>query len=331
MPHRHVAGDRLARRQHIRGNRADDLASRGSQIHVDAQMVRWTVEFELERRLKLDPYERRHQARDLRQRRLVGRDLNLEDRLGQVVFHRAVDRQRRLLRPHRQLVDEHRVVSNRHAARQRVQTDRRLRAAERDVGDLDAVADRRVFEIELRVEMLEPLRHLDAGRADRVGNLDGAVADPDVGNRNRAGGALTVRLLPLSFDEAADRPGVAVAPQVDHRLVQPDVVDREALRDQFEHAVVEPEVLDGHDLRAVHRHADVLELDAVEQVPAKPADRHLPVQVLIRFALDVDAEPVLEPRRLRHDDDRPRGADDERHDNDQRMEESSAHSEFLNS
>ena len=44
------------------------------------------------------------------------------------------------------------------------------------------------------------------------------------------------------------------------------------------------------------------QLDAEEQVAAEPLDRQRAVQVLVRFAHDVAAQPVLEPRRLRHDD-----------------------------
>ena len=44
-------------------------------------------------------------------------------------------------------------------------------------------------------------------------------------------------------------------------------------RDHLEDVVVEAEVLDRDDLGAVHRDADVLHLDAEEQVAAQPLDR----------------------------------------------------------
>ena len=47
------------------------------------------------------------------------------------------------------------------------------------------------------------------------------------------------------------------------------LLDRQSLRDQLEHVVVDAEVFDGHDLAAVHRHADVLQLDAEEQIAAE--------------------------------------------------------------
>ena len=125
----------------------------------------------------------------------------------------------------------------------------------------------------------------------------------------------------LLLDQPADRPGVAFAPQIQDRLVQADVVDREALRNQLEHVVVEAEILHRHDLAAVHRHADVLQLDAEEQIAAEPLDRQRAVQILIRLAHDVAAQPVLEPCGLRDDDRRRRRADEQRQHDQQHVNE----------
>ena len=65
------------------------------------------------------------------------------------------------------------------------------------------------------------------------------------------------------------------------------------------------------DRLAVHRDVDVLELDAEEQIPVKPADRQPTVHVVVRLPDDEPAQPFLEPRRLRHDDRHRRDADDQ--------------------
>jgi hypothetical protein len=52
--------------------------------------------------------------------------------------------------------------------------------------------------------------------------------------------------------------------------------------------------------------------DAEEQVAAKALDRQRPVQILVCLRDDESAQPVLEPRRLRHDHRRGGCADDER-------------------
>ena len=321
MPHREIALHRLARLEDVGHDVAQRIAGRRPHVHVHAEPIERSVQLDLERRLQVHAGKRRHEPRDFRNRQLVGRDLQVQVRLRQVVLHGAIDRQRRFGRPERQLLDVHRVVVHRHAARQRVQRDRRLRAAERHMRDFNRVPNGLVLERQLRVDVIEPLRHFDAARPDRSVDDHRAVADANLFDRDRSARPLSVGLLRLLLHQPAQLPRVAFAPQVDDRLVQPNLVDRQPFRDELEHVVVEAEVLDGHDLAAVHRDADVLHLDAGEQIPGEPFDRHRAVQIQIRLADDVAAQPVLEPRGLRHDDGRGRRADDEREHDDEHVNE----------
>src|SRR5207344_2623669 len=97
----------------------------------------------------------------------------------------------------------------------------------------------------------------------------------------------------LLLDQPRDRPGIAFAAQVQRRLVEPDFVDEQSLREELEDAVVEAEILDGHDFAAVQRDGNAFHLDTEEQVPAEPLNRDLAVQEPVRFPYDVPAKPVL--------------------------------------
>ena len=178
---------------------------------------------------------------------------------------------------------------------------------------------RLVAERQVGVDTIEAIGHVDAARPDRPLEHDRGIGDGDVVDGNRRCRSLAIRLLLLLLDQPGDRPRLAVPLQVQHGPVQTDVVDRHAAGDHLEHVVVEAEVLDRHDLSAVHRDADVLHLDAEEQVPAQPLDRQPSVQIPRRFGDDVAAQPVLEPRRLRNDDRRRRRADDQRQNDDQHV------------
>ncbi|MBW8861914.1 MAG: hypothetical protein JF601_06020 [Acidobacteria bacterium] len=191
------------------------------------------------------------------------------------------------------------------------------------MGDLDRVANRLVLERQLCIEVLELLRHRHAARAHRRVDRDFAVGNLDRVDRDRLARTAAVGFGLLLLDQPAQLPGVAVAPQVDDRFIQPDLVNRQALRDQFEDVVLQAEILDGDHLAAAHRDADVLHLDAEEQVAAEALDRQRAVQVLVRLRDDEAAQPVLEPGRLRHDHRGRRRPDDERQHEDQNVSKTS--------
>ena len=195
------------------------------------------------------------------------------------MLHGAVERQRRLRGAQGQLVDKQRVVLDRDAARQRVERERRLGSPKGHVRDLDRIAHRLVLERELGVQVIEALRQLDARSTDRRLDHHGAVGDADGVDRDRLVRTGAIGLGDLFLHQPAQRPGVALTPEVHHRLVEADAVDRQAFGQQLEHVVVEPEILDRHHLAAIHRHADVLHLDAEEQVAAEPLDGQRAVQV----------------------------------------------------
>jgi hypothetical protein len=169
--------------------------------------------------------------------------------------------------------------------------------------------------------VIETLGHLNARRPDRRLDDHRSVGDADGVDGNRIRGPPAIGFSLLFLHEAAERPGIAVATQIDHRLIETNRIDRQPLREQLEHAVIEPEVLDRHDLAAVHRHTDVFHLDAEEQIAAQPFDRQRAVQIQVGLAHDVAAQPVLEPRRLRDDDRGRRRANHERQDEHQHVRE----------
>src|SRR5204863_8024484 len=123
----------------------------------------------------------------------------------------------------------------------------------------------------------------------------------------------------LLFYETAERPSVDLTPEVDDRLVNTYAVDRQTPGDQIERVVIEADVLDRDNRLPVHRDADVLHLDPEEQVAFELFDGQRAVQVLVGLRHDVAPEPVLEPRRLRHDDRRRRGANHQGDDDDERL------------
>ena len=95
------------------------------------------------------------------------------------------------------------------------------------------------------------------------------------------------------------------------RLVQFDLIEDDAARDQLQRVVIEFERFDGNHALAGHVHRHVAELHAEEQIAAEGADRQLAIQILLRLADDVAAEPVFEPGRLRDDQRNRHDADEE--------------------
>src|SRR5262249_58033114 len=132
----------------------------------------------------------------------------------------------------------------------------------------------------------------DAAGTDLRIDGDLAVGNLDRVDRDRPAGTAAIGFALLLLHEPAQLPGIAVAAQIDHRLVEPDLVDRQAAGDQLEQVVFQAEILHRDDLASIHRNADVLEFDAEEQVAAQAFDRQRAVQVLVRLRDDEAAQPV---------------------------------------
>ena len=128
--------------------------------------------------------------------------------------------------------------------------------------------------------------------------------------RDRLARAFAIRFLLLPLHQLREVPALAVAFELQRRLDQLDLVEDDALRDELEDAVVDLDGLGRDDTLAGDVDRDVADLDAEQQVAADPADRQLAVQILLRLADDVAAQPVAEPGRLRHDQ---REGDDAHH------------------
>ena len=152
------------RRCYVGDDRACHLAGRRAHIHVDLELIERSIQFEIERRLQTSAAQGRNEARQLRQRELVRRDLHVDDGRRQILLNGAINRQRAFRRTERDLLHKYGVVANRHAAGERVEGNLRVRPAERHLGDVDRVPNRRVMERELRVEMLESFRQHDIAR-----------------------------------------------------------------------------------------------------------------------------------------------------------------------
>jgi hypothetical protein len=152
------------------------------------------------------------------------------------------------------------------------------------VRDVDRIPHRLVLERQRRVDAIEAPRNIDTARADRIVHDNRRVADADLVDRDRISRTFTIRLLPLLLDESRDRPRIALASADTGPACSAGSRRPTCPSNHLEHVVVEAEILDRHDLAAVHRDADVLELDAEEQIAAEPLDRQLSVQVLVRFA-----------------------------------------------
>jgi hypothetical protein len=221
----HIALHRLRRLQDVGDEVPGQLTCSRTDVHLDSEPIERSAQLHLEGGLQRDARQRRNERCDFGNRQLVGGHPQVQVRLREVVLYGAVDRDRALRRMQLQLLHVHGVVVDRDAAGQRVERQTRIGAAEGDVRDFNRVPHGLVLEVELRVEVLELLRHGHAARSDRALDFDCAVADADVRDRDRSYGSAAVGFGCLLFDEAAQLPAVAVAAQIDHRVVEPDVVD----------------------------------------------------------------------------------------------------------
>ena len=119
-----LALHRLTGRDDVRYQTAVCLPCRRADVHRDAKLVQRSIQLELERGLQCDALERRHEPGDFWQGDFLGRELEIENRFGQVVTDGAARRQRRFLGFQGDLVQIDLVVSNRYAAGQGVQLQR---------------------------------------------------------------------------------------------------------------------------------------------------------------------------------------------------------------
>jgi hypothetical protein len=239
--------------------------------------------------------------------------------------------ERTLGRPHLQVVNEQVVPFDGDPPLDAVDVQRGGFRPERDVIHHEREVHRLVVERHLRVKLVDALGDPEGGCrvapsrcADRP--LRGAIVDSQLSvgdanrsDRNGARRTLALGFLLLLLDKRRQVPAaVRTTPQGETRLGDPDVVDHQAAGDEVEHAVIDLKVLHRHDALAGDIDRDVAEIESEKEIPAEAADRQLSVQVLRRLAHDVLAQPVLEPRRLRHDQGDGHDADnqgaDKRHD-----------------
>ncbi|MBP1636246.1 MAG: hypothetical protein H6Q10_2820 [Acidobacteria bacterium] len=301
----------------VPGGRAD--------VEVEAQPVERPPCGDAERRLEVDPGDGRQHAPDLGERQLVRGSGQLHHRPVEVVDDPAVHPHRALGRADRDVVQVQVAVALGHGARQLVQRDVRVAGAERKVADARGVVHRLVLEADAGVQAIDhPRRGIPGGPRGPGGallpHLQPAVADADLADGHGPPRPGTLLLARLALDEPGQVPSLRRPLEDDLRRIQADVIDDEVARDQLDRAVVDPGVAHRHDPLAVHHQSDVLQLEAEEEVPPEAADRQRPVQVLLRLLHDEPAQPVPEPRGLRHDDRGRRGADEERRDEEEHLE-----------
>ena len=96
------------------------------------------------------------------------------------------------------------------------------------------------------------------------------------------------------------------------RLVEPNVIEHDVVREERQEVVVDTDVLERNNLFAVHRDVDIFHLDAKEQVAVQAADAQTAVHVVVSLPDDEAAQPFLEPGGLRHDDGHRSEADNQR-------------------
>src|SRR5262249_16323149 len=118
---REVAARRVSRGGKIGRERPRQRSGRRPNVYGDAEAIERSAEADLERRLQLDALKRRHERRELRNGRFVRRDLQLQNRRRQILFDRALDRQRGLGRANRDLLEKQRIVADRQRTAERVE------------------------------------------------------------------------------------------------------------------------------------------------------------------------------------------------------------------
>ena len=229
-------------------------------------------------------------------------------------MNHAVDRQRALAGLEEQLVDVEIVVFGRERAGQLLDGQVRRLAAEIELLQRDAVVHGGVGERGFQVERVNPRGYPVGRRWRAIVYRQAAIDNLDIRQRDRLARALPIGFLRLPLDQPPEIPAAGIAPQQHVRLVDANLFDRHALRHQLRETVLDLHLLQRQDVLAIYGDRHIAELDAVEQVPAKAPDRHGAIHVLSRLSDDVLAQPVAEPRRLRHDQRQRDDADEERAD-----------------
>ena len=136
-----------------------------------------------------------------------------------------------LFGPQRNALQVSSVVADRDAPGQAVEADRRIPPPERRVVDLDREVHRLIFEGQLRVEAIDAIWHVEPRDSDWIVDDDRRVADPDRADGDGVRGSLPIGFAFLLLDQPRYRPGIAFAAQSTRRLVEPDSVDEQSLRE----------------------------------------------------------------------------------------------------
>ncbi len=247
------------------------------------------------------PAERRQDAREFRQREPARRHRHLERRILQIVLDGAVDRHLALRRLQRQLFHVDAIVALAEAAAQLLERQVRACRAHRQVVERQAVVHGLVQEPRLHIQPGDLLRQRVAAGRRAIVDEDLPVLDLHVGHRDRTSRSLSIRLLPLPLRQPCDVPALTIAREIHRWIHQRDPLDDDAARDDLRSAVPQLHLRERDDVLPVHVDADVAQLDPVEQIAAELPDRELAVQILVPFPHDVPAQPLVKPRRLRHD------------------------------
>jgi hypothetical protein len=313
--------DRLVGSHEIGDHLPAQLARRRTDVDGCVELIERPFRFHVDGWPQANACERRNDPPKLGKRQGIGRGLHVERRSRQVVPHRAVDPDRGLARSKHQLTDVDLVVPYGHAPGHVVDGNRRIRPAQGNVGDLDAVVHRLVFEGQTRIDVVETCWKHNAVCGQRLLGDDRSGRHVDGIDRKWPARAAAVGLAFVLLDEPRDRPGLAVAPQIHDRVVEANRLNGNALAEELERVVAKADVFDRHNRPAVQGDAHVLELDAEEQVPAEASDGQFAIEILVCFPGDVASQPVLEPYRLRRGDPDNDDADEQHGRNDQRLDE----------
>ncbi len=296
-----IAAHRDIRRLRIGGDLALNLAGFGGDVEVERQRLQRPLRLDVDRGMKIVAGGGRDEAADLRQRDVPG-GRDVQSWSAQVFFDDAVDRQRRFSGLQRELLDVEIVVALRQHPGEVPDRERRGGRLEVELLERDGVVHRLVLEGRLDVETRHLPRQFQRRILGAVVDRHRGIVDFDRRQRDRPARPLAIRLLRRRFDQPGNVPALRVPHDPQHRPIELDLIEDDALRGDFEHAVIELDRLDGNHPLARDVDRDIGEVDAEQQVAAETADRlRSPFRVLLRFADDIASQPVLEPRRLRHD------------------------------
>jgi len=135
--------------------------------------------------------------------------------------------------------------------------------------------------------------------------------------------AYAVGLAFLLLDQLRDRPPFPVLLDMQDRLVHAQLVDRGVLGDELQELVAEADVVNRYDRAPLYIDRNAFELKTAEETAAQAVDHDFAVEVLAGLGDDIGAQPIFEPRRLRHDHRCCRGSNKENQDDQQDTEQAS--------